>query len=270
MTAPIATFVHDFEGQPLLTLVWEGQPAWIAREIGQRLGYADRGKRLVTHLRAEWSGEAVEDRDYVMLSGDDLAALKGAGVPAASVVPQRTSGLMLLLEPGLALVLRKTRKPAALRLGRFLEERVLPEIAGDDAEPPRPSVRGALVLVARRPARPPLSVLREARLARQAAVRALWVDLCDRRLRSNALLRLADSLGERLDDDARTALEFTAAEIASGRDLSVLRAAVGLGGVTHEAGTQVLRAAALRLALILERMGARVPRTAGVSPRADA
>ncbi len=98
-----------------------------AREIGQRLDYADRDKRLVTRLRAEWSGEAVEDRDYVMLSGDDLAALKGPGVPAASVVPQRTSALMLLLEPGLA-----------------------------------------LVLIARRPARPPLSVLREARLARRA------------------------------------------------------------------------------------------------------
>jgi len=49
------------------------------------------------------------------------------------------------------------------------------------------------------------------------------VDLCDRRLRANALLRVAETLGDRIDGDTRATLEVSAAEIATGRDLGHLR-----------------------------------------------
>ena len=221
----LATFIHDFEGEPLATLTYRDQPAWIARQIGRRLDYADNGKRLVTRIRREWGSEFVEGRDYLLLTGDDLAALKamlGLGTPE---VPSHTRGLMLLLEPGLHLVLAKTDKPIGQRLRRFLADRVLPQLVRDGRyAPERAVVEGRIVVVAAAPVpEPSPSALREARLTRQAAIRARWVDLLDRRLRANALLRVAENLGDRIDGDTRAALEVSAAEIATGRDLGHLR-----------------------------------------------
>lgn len=221
----LATFIHDFEGQPLATLTYKGQPAWIARQIGRRLDYADNGKRLVTLVRREWGSEFVEGRDYVMLSGDDLAALKGMLGLGAQDVPSRAPSLMLLLEPGLHLVLVKTDKPIGQRLRQFLSLRVLPQLVRDGRyAPERAVVEGRIVVVASAYANEGSpATAREARLSRQAAIRARWVDLLDRRLRANALLRLTEALGDRIDGDTQAALEVSAAEIATGRDLGHLR-----------------------------------------------
>jgi hypothetical protein len=75
----IQTFTHTFEGAPLVTLTWRGRPAWIARHIGERLGYAHGGKRLPNTILGEWSDEFIQGVDYAVLSGDDLAELKGCG-----------------------------------------------------------------------------------------------------------------------------------------------------------------------------------------------
>jgi hypothetical protein len=43
---PLSTHLHDFEGQPLVTLTWDGRPCWVARQIAARIGYGPDGKLL--------------------------------------------------------------------------------------------------------------------------------------------------------------------------------------------------------------------------------
>ena len=212
---PPTVITTEFEGKTLTILTWKGKPAWIASEVGAALGYAQRGGRLVTLITRDWSEEFIYGHDYVMVTGDELAALKAALEPATDAVGGRTAHLTLLLEPGLHLVLTKTGKTIGRRLRRFLVDEVLPRLARGQAVGPRP-----LVLVSP-PAVPRLSwdhpdpaVLRERRLARQ-------VDLADRKLRSNALRHasaLLHSLGQ-IDDRERAFFESVAAHIALGGQL---------------------------------------------------
>ncbi|RME24799.1 MAG: hypothetical protein D6798_10370, partial [Deltaproteobacteria bacterium] len=182
-----------FEGEPLTTLTWKGRPAWIGREIGRRLEYADRGKRLVSRIRKEWADEFIEGIDYVVLAGEDLAALKAMLGHGTHGVPGRTARLMLLLEPGLHLVLTKTDKPIGKDLRRFLVGEVLPQLVRTGSYAPERTVTEAgVVVVAMTPLGPSLAEQREARLARQAATRERWVDLSDRKLKVRALHRAID------------------------------------------------------------------------------
>ncbi len=225
----LSTLTLPFEGEPLTTLTWDGQPAWVCRQIGARLDYAKSGKRLVSRIRREWADEFTEGKDYVILSGPELAHLKafaGRGTPG---VPSRAGSLMLLLEPGLHLVLTRTDKPIGKRLRRFLADEVLPQLARTGAYSPDapPKDTPDLVVVSLPLREVPLSRQREARLARQAETRERWVDLCDRRLKVATLHRAIDRCKDEgeLPDDVAAALEVTAAEIALGADLSGLKPA---------------------------------------------
>jgi prophage antirepressor-like protein len=225
----LSTLTLPFEGEPLTTLTWDGQPAWVCRQIGARLDYAKSGKRLVSRIRREWADEFIEGKDYVILSGPELAHLKafaGRGTPG---VPSRAGSLMLLLESGLHLVLTRTDKPIGKRLRRFLADEVLPQLARTGAYSPDapPKDTPDLVVVSLPVREVPLSRQREARLARQAETRERWVDLCDRRLKVATLHRAIDRCKDEgeLPDDVAAALEVTAAEIALGADLSGLKPA---------------------------------------------
>ncbi len=253
----LATYINDFEGEPLATVTYKEHLCWVCRQIGRRLGYADG--RLVTLIRREWASEFVEGRDYIILRGDDLAALKAMLGLATSDVPSRTPRLMLLLEPGLHLVLAKTDKPIGQRLRRFLADRVLPQLVRDGCfAPEREVVEGQIVVVAGPPvpSRAP-AVVREARLDRQAAIRSRWVDLCDRRLQANALLRLTENLGDRIDGDTRAALEVSAAEIATGRDLGHLRPEVDPDWRSPTAIARELGVTVQKLGRLITRLGLR-------------
>ena len=223
-----------FGGRPLNVLSSDGRPAWIARELGAALGYAQVGKRLVSRIRDEWAEEFIPGHDYAFLSGTDLAAVKD--IVAADEISPATPSLLVLFEPGLHLVLVKTSKPAGRLLRRFIVDEVLPALARtgryspeeseeeDEDDAPQPSaLQGVLLLLAaRRLRQPPLHVQREERMALQARNRAGWVDLCDRRLKVSTLHRMADALGAELPDAARAAVEILAAEIATGLPLGEL------------------------------------------------
>lgn len=219
----LSALTLPFEGEPLTTLTWKGQPAWIGREIGRRLGYARNGKRLVTRIRREWSDEFIEGTDYVVLNGDDLAAFKEMLGPGTQEVPGRTASLVLLLEPGLHLVLTKTDKPVGRRLRRFLVDEVLPQLVRTGRFEPR--VHAGVVVLARPGGTPSLAERREARLLSQAETRRQWVDFCDRKLKVATLHRAIDRYRASVDlpDDVATALEVTAAEIALGADLAAIK-----------------------------------------------
>ena len=222
----VTALTLPFEGEPLTTLTWKGRPAWVGREIGRRLGYAGRGKRLVTRIRREWAEEFIDGTDYVVLTGDELAAFKAMLGPGTSGVPARASALLLLLEPGLHLVLTKTDMPIGRRLRRFLVDEVLPQLVRTGGYAPEPTVVECGVVVALHT--PPASSLaerREARLAHQAGVRDRWVDYCDRKLKVATLHRTIDRYQGtvELPGEVAAALEITAAEIALGADLSAIK-----------------------------------------------
>lgn len=231
--APVPIPVHPllqarFDGRPLNILSVEGRPAWIARELGEALGYHHGGKRLVNRICEEWASEFIPGHDYAFVSGADLAQLKGLVEPY--VIDPRTASLLVLFEQGVFLVLAKTNKPLGKILRRFLVDEVLPQLArtgkyAPEAEPlPTPDdVERVLLLFPEvKPRKPALHVRREERLALQARTRARWVDVCDRRLKVFALHRMVDALGDDLSAGARAAVEILAAEIATGlpvRDL---------------------------------------------------
>ena len=232
--AQIHALTLPFEGEPLTTLTWDGKPAWVAREMGRRLGYAGNGKRLVTRITREWGAEFIEGKDYVLLSGEELAAFKAAVGLGTPEVPSRAGGLMLLLEPGLHLVLTKTNKPIGVRLRRFLVDEVLPQLVRTGAYSPRGATvveETVVVLALAAPAPEPptaLALRREERLTRQASTREKWVDYCARKLQVDTLHRTVDALAADgvVDRDVAASLEVTAAEIALGRDLSAIKPAV--------------------------------------------
>jgi prophage antirepressor-like protein len=123
-------FQNTFEGHQITCLVYDGKPAFIAREVGRVLGYSDDGSRLVTKITGAWSNEFIEGTDYVKIEGAELAALKASGIfdPTESV-GALTSSIILLFESGLYMVCLKTNKPIGIRLRRWAADEMLPSIA---------------------------------------------------------------------------------------------------------------------------------------------
>lgn len=115
----------EFEGHKVTTVVWEGRPVWIAREVGEALGYPNEGARFADKVRSEWAEEFIEGVDFEMLTNGRLATFKE--LPTVSVGSQ-TKALLVLTESGLHLALLKTRKPAGQRLRRLLATEVLPQL----------------------------------------------------------------------------------------------------------------------------------------------
>jgi len=219
----LAAFTHDFEGSPLVTLNYDGRPAWPARHIGTRLGYSHGGKRLPNKILGEWKDDFIEGKDYAILAGEELAAFKKLTGASGVVSPNANSGLLILFESGLWMVLVKTGRPVGQRLRRFLVEQVLPQIGRTGAfDPEREVIAGVVVEIEFNQPAEGIAGRREARLARQAATRERWVDVCDRRLKVGALHRAIDR-APALPDDVVAVLEVTAAEIALGVELSGLK-----------------------------------------------
>lgn len=124
-----------FEGAPLtvITLGDIDAPFWIARQVGEALGYPEPA-RLVTLVTGEWSTELVEGTDYRKLTGEDLATVKAALGP--DVIDPRTPSLLLLTQSGVFAAALLSRQPAAARLRRWLSAEVLPQIAHTGAYTP--------------------------------------------------------------------------------------------------------------------------------------
>lgn len=129
-----------FEGHDITTLEVGGAAAWTAREVGSALGYQDDGKRLSRSITADWSDDFILGRDYHLLTGDDLAALKAM---APEVVDPRTPSLLLLTESGLYLATMLSKKPAGRRLRRWLADEVLPSLRRGELAAPGTSTTDA-------------------------------------------------------------------------------------------------------------------------------
>lgn len=226
-------FLAFYGGMHLDTFWLDGQPAWIACQIGFLLDYANKGSRLCTLIRADWGDDFVEGEQFHFLTGERLAAFKLAFPKDYTGVDRRAAQLLLLTRSGLDRVLLKSDKPDRTPLRRLLEEEVLPRLAPTTTAAPAPAPAAApapasapppfanlVLLHAVAPAVTPAT--REERLTDQ-------LDLRERIFRSNTLretVRVLHAL-EQVDDTVRAAYEVRATEIALGEELPDLRPVAG-------------------------------------------
>ncbi len=199
-----------FQGQTIHTLTVDGRPAWIARQVGDILGYAN-GKRLVGKITLEWGDDFVLGKDYALLTGADLLAVKSQ----VDAISPNAKGLLVLFESGLHLALVKTQMPLGRALRRFLVDEVLPQLVRTGAYQPAGPVEVSP------PATLDVAAIREVRLAAR-------VDLDDRKFRCDELRRTADllRLTRRIDGDMWAKCTIAACEIALGHTLPGLHAAI--------------------------------------------
>ena len=124
----LRTILTDTFGDVELTgLELHDQPCFIAREIGEALGYANGGKRFASSITGRWSSDMVEGKHYAILSQQQLhmlAQLKGS---TTGTFPNR--GLIVLFEAGLNIALLRTSMSAGVRLRAWLAERAMPALA---------------------------------------------------------------------------------------------------------------------------------------------
>jgi prophage antirepressor-like protein len=229
----LATFSHDFEGEPIVTLTYGGRPAWVARHIGARLGYSHGGKRLPGKILGDWKDDFIEGQDYTLLAGAELAALREAGADQAGGVSHKARReVLLLFESGLWMTLVRTRQPIGRRLRRFLVEQVLPQIARTGRYLPGDAARQATLPFV--PAEETRSLVpappSEVQLIKRERERRLAArqELDCRKFESGVLRQTVRALheAEQIDQVTRLAYEVVAAEIALGRELPELRPVV--------------------------------------------
>lgn len=122
------TLIKRFDCWDLTTFKYDGRLAWIAKEIGEALGYGNEGRKLITLIRNQWFSEFIEHHDYKLIEGKnlrDLRALLGVDTRGVST---KTRNLLILFEPGVNTVCLKTNKPKGRVLRRWLADEVLPSL----------------------------------------------------------------------------------------------------------------------------------------------
>lgn len=142
----LTKFDFDFEGRTVSTIVYKGRPCWIAKELGNVIGYSDHGGRIVTKLVCEWGDEFVRGEDFEKIQGKELADFKAllqllSGSESSFL--KHAPSTILLYESGMYLALTKTNKPQGKALRRKIVSEILPQIARDGRYDPNRSVDAA-------------------------------------------------------------------------------------------------------------------------------
>lgn len=238
----------EFEGKPITTITYKDRPVFIAKEIGERLGYSSEGSRLVDKITGEWAEELIEKQDFVVLRGQELSDFKqllkvtqdsGGAFNALLYAPQ----LMLLFETGINAITMLSRKPEARRLRRYLIEEVLPQLHRTGAYTPELTVtpQGELVASADTNAIMPVND-HIALLAAQAEYNLSLVALKDAETRSERVKVMGINAETR-----QSAQTFKITKYKTEREAKGLRDAaelgLGRGTITPEQATAILSSA---------------------------
>jgi prophage antirepressor-like protein len=122
----------EFDGHQMTALTYKGQPAVIAKEFGQRLGYSKDGGKLVSLISDEWKGFFEDGKHYVILRGKELSDFKELlkTDPSYGFV-LKGAHIMLLFKPGMYKVAFKSGKPEAEPLIDFVVDHVFPQLEAD-------------------------------------------------------------------------------------------------------------------------------------------
>jgi prophage antirepressor-like protein len=162
-------------GGDLLALEYKGRPAFVARHLGQALGYSEDGKALVSMIRRDWTEDLTEGEDFVVLRGDDLEAFRGV-VGEESAPSSMARALVLLTEQGFYGCCLLTKKKPGRELRRWLRSEVMPQIARTGAFDPGKTVDDQGQVVQRLP-----PTDREGRLQLEQRIRVVEATLRDLR-----------------------------------------------------------------------------------------
>lgn len=123
---PLVRLKATFEGQEIDVIWLRERPHWLARQVGAALGYAEGGRRFADKMTTDWSDEIAEGDDRILLTGEDLAALKAL---RPDLVDPRTPSLLLLTQSGVFAAVMLSRQPLAATFRRWLSREVLPQLA---------------------------------------------------------------------------------------------------------------------------------------------
>lgn len=180
--------VFQFESRPLTVITYKGRPAFIGKEVEERMGYAPKG--LSDLARGEWGDEIVYGDDFVVVTGEELADLKKVLQQVGGYPTSRARSMMLFFESGVHAVALLSRKPEARRLRKFLSSEVMPQLARDGRFSPDRTVTEAGELVGRETGLAELSV-KERVMLMDAETRRL--DAETRRARIEVMSKNADT-----------------------------------------------------------------------------
>ena len=202
----------SFESNPITAIEYQGQPVFIAKEIGHALGYNKDGRNLVTTITEKWSDEFIEGKDIISLSGHDLSEFN-ANFANHDWWSTKTRSVKMLTETGVNLVCMKTNKPIGKRLRRWLADEVLPQIARTGTYNDNLSAKDRMFIE------------RERRLTQKLMVEERKVDMMERKQKSGAILDLLAEFKDRIDPAVYQSYMVKAAEIRSGQSMSDVKPA---------------------------------------------
>lgn len=113
--------VKQFEGKSLSVFEIDGEPYWIAKQVGEVLQYGNGGGNFVKMISRNWRSE-FED-DFQVLRGEDLVEFKTMAKEEADMEFPRVTHLMLLSESGVRRAALRGGRPVGIRLREWLVER---------------------------------------------------------------------------------------------------------------------------------------------------
>ncbi len=209
----IKAVVREFDGHQLRTIFWEQKPCWLAKEVGQTLGYGNNGQKLTHRITQDWADEFIEGKDFAILDGDELLDFKELfrDMPKSGI--SFAARLLVLFESGIDMVCAKTTKPIGRQLRRWLVDEVLPQIRRTGGYKKEYNT----------------DELEEhhACLLRQLSIQEQQIAQRQREFATTTLDNLLDYLDTQntVAKDVLQAHRIVAAEIATGRNLNALKPA---------------------------------------------
>jgi prophage antirepressor-like protein len=115
-----------FEDYELHTMIWNGRPCWIGREVINGLDYSNSSKVLSECI--ERQGFEV-DIEYDILKDERLIEFRTmANAIMPKTVSIKTRNLIILFEPGLYGVFQYSTRPAGLKFSQWIRREVVPEL----------------------------------------------------------------------------------------------------------------------------------------------
>ena len=139
---------HNNTDKSFTTYFYKGRICYIAKDVGDRLGYSHNGGKLVNQISVNglWGSQFQHGIDYIKLVGDELAHFKSFAQEHTDSVGSRAKHLILLYRSGFNKVFKLSGKPMAkLVEGKPINIPSPPPKEIDEELPQELSLKGRLI-----------------------------------------------------------------------------------------------------------------------------